>query len=324
MTETSGRLVIQSEELDAEAAGWLAARTNLQRVLFDSDEFGRLLPQADGLVVRTYTRVDRRLLDAAPTLAVIGRAGVGLDNIDLEACAERGIAVVHTPGANSRAVVEYVLALTFDALRPRLFLQESMDLVAWKKLRGELIAPRQLSDLTVGVLGFGRIGSQVARAMTALDADVLYHDVREVEEGDRFGAKPVTLHELAERSDVLTVHVDGRPGNRHLVNADVFGRLKSDVVFINTSRGMVVEPRACAAFMGAHSGATAMLDVHDPEPIEDDSPLWQLPNVHLAPHIAGATATAKRAMSWVVKDVWRVLAGEKPCYAAVDPSSGKG
>jgi phosphoglycerate dehydrogenase-like enzyme len=305
-------LVLQTEDLDAEASAWLGERADLVRVVEGSPAWQELLPRAEGLVVRTYTRVDPGLLGRAESLRVVGRAGVGLDNIDVAACRSRGVRVVHTPGANTQAVVEYVLALMLDGLRPRLFLDRPAgSLAAWQSIRRELTAPRQLSELTLGVVGVGRIGSRVAAVAQSLGMRVIGCDL-----GARPGIEETPLHELCARSDVISVHVDGRASNRGLIGADAFGRMRSDVVFINTSRGFVVEACACAAFMAGHPGACALLDVHEPEPLEAGSPLLGLANVHLSPHIAGATAAAKRAMSWVVRDVWGVLTGHEPAHEA--------
>lgn len=312
-------LVIQTEDLDAEAAAWLGERCNLVRSAADNPDADALLHRAAALVVRTYTNVNAALLDRCPNLKAVGRAGVGLDNIDLDACRDRGVRVVHTPGANTQAVVEYVTALLCDGLRPRLFLDRpTASLDAWQSLRKDLVAPRQIGDLTLGVIGLGRIGSRVAQVGAALGMRVVYCDIEHKDPEFRNAAPPrLALQQICAEADVLTVHVDGRPDNRRFLAADAFGRMKSDVVFINTSRGMVVDETACAEFMINHPAACAMLDVTDPEPFTDTSPLLDIPNVHISPHIAGATAPAKAAMSWVVRDVWKVVQGQQPEHAAV-------
>src|SRR5262249_54873814 len=158
---------------------------------------------------------------------VVGRAGVGVDNVDLAACRARGVVVVNTPEANTRAVVEYVTALLLDALRPRVALDGALGVKEWKAARQALIAPRQLSDLTLGVYGLGKIGSQVARVGGALEMRTIYHDIVEIPVGRRFGARPVPLEQLLQESDVLTVHVDGRHSNRSLIGADALALMKS-------------------------------------------------------------------------------------------------
>lgn len=310
---TGRPLVIQAEHLDAEPAAWLAERCELICCGKDEPGFGELLTRAQGLIVRSYTPVTADLLGAAGELRVVARAGVGLDVIDLVACRARGVRVVYTPGANTQAVVELVLALLLDAVRPRAFLHGPMaDLGAWKQARRELTGVRELGSMTLGILGLGRIGSRVAQVAGALGMPVIYHDVREIPRAERFGADPVPMDELLARSDALTVHVDGDPRNRHLVGRAEFARMRPGVVFLNLSRGFVVDARACAAFMAEHPDACALVDVHDPEPFDGDYPLLGLANVHLTPHIGGATKPASEAMSWVVRDVWRVLLGQEP------------
>lgn len=307
-------LVVQTEELEPAPAAWLAERCELVACPHtDEPRLHDLLRRAHGLIVRTYTRVNAPLLGRAPALRVVGRAGVGLENIDLAECRRRGIRVVHTPGANTRAVVEYATALMLDALRPRVYLDAAPAPAEWHSIRNRCTAPRQLSELTLGLWGFGRIGSAMARVGAALDMRVLYDDLLEIPPAKRSGALPVPAEELLAESDIVSVHVDFRPANRHLVNAEAFARMKNDVVFINTSRGFVVDPAALAAFFAAHPRASAWIDVHDPtEPIAPGYPLLGLPNVRVAPHLASGTITAKTNMSWVVRDIWRVLRGEDP------------
>ncbi|MCC6675873.1 MAG: hypothetical protein IT436_01900 [Phycisphaerales bacterium] len=311
-------LVIQTEDLDASAAAWLAERCEVQRIAPDAlAGAGDRLARASALVVRTYTRVDEALLARAPNLKVVARAGVGLDNVDLEACRRRGVRVVHTPDANGDAVAELVFAMIFDAIRPRVFLDRALPLAEWSTLRRELIAPRELNDMTVGIYGLGRIGKRIARIAGAFRARVLYHDLLDMPEAVRHGATPAGREQILAESDILTVHIDNRPGNRHLFSDAAFSAMRPGVLFINASRGFVVDHDALARFLRKAPGARAMLDVHDPEPFGPGCPLLGLPNAHLSPHIAAATARAHANMSWVVRDVWRVLSGEAPENVAV-------
>lgn len=309
-------LVLQTEELDDAASEWLAERVDLRRCAPDEPGFADLLTNADALVVRTYTIVNEAMLAKAPKLRAVARAGVGLDNIDLRACERRGVRVLNTPDANTQAVVELVVSFALDALRPRLFLDKALPLREWKRVRDDLIAPKQLGDLTVGVLGLGRVGTRVARVFEAFGCRVLYTDLLELRR-ENLRAKATDLDDLLRSSDVLTVHVDERASNRDLIDAGALSRMKPDALLINASRGFVVNPAALAAWLRANPGAQAILDVHEPEPFHSDYPLLGLPNAHLAPHIGAATAQAKRNMSWVVKDLWKVLSGEKPEHAAV-------
>lgn len=310
-------LVVRTEDLDAEAQSWLAERCELvYRPFQDEAGLAEALPQAAGLVVRTYTQVNDKLLDLAPKLKVVGRAGVGLDNIDIEACRRRGVVVVSTPDANSSAVVELVFSELLDAIRPRRYLDRSLEPAAWAKARKELIGAKQIEGMTIGVLGLGRVGSRVARAAAAFGATVLYTDLLDIPAERRWGATPAGIDELLTRSEMLTVHVDGRASNRGLIGRAQFARMRPDVIFINASRGMMVDHAALAEFLKANPAARAILDVHEPEPIAAGNPLLGLANAKLMPHIGAATAKAHANMSWVVRDVWRVLSGERPEFPA--------
>ncbi len=314
-------VVLQTEELEPSAAAWLAERCDFRVVPWNSADFPKALAGAEALVVRTYTTIDRALLDAAPKLKAVGRAGVALDNFDLPACRQRNVRVVHTPDANSSAVVELVTAFMLDAVRPRLFLDKPLAFPEWKALRAELRAERQLAEMTLGILGLGRIGKRVARVAHALGMTTLYNDLLDIPPDQRHGATPVPVGELFEQADILSVHIDPRLSNRRYIASDLLNRLKPNAILINTSRGLVADPLAIAAWLRDQPAAQAIIDVHEPEPIEPNDPLLALPNAHLSPHIGAATAMAHTNMSWVVKDVWRVLAGEEPEFEAVyDPA----
>lgn len=309
-------LVIQTEELDDTCRRWLEERCRVEVCPSEDPRFDALLAEADGLVVRTYTQVNPALLARATKLKVVGRAGVGLDNIDVPACHSRGVTVVSTPDANTRAVIELVTSFLLDALRPRTAVREAMDITTWKKVRRDLLAPRQLADLTLGIVGFGRVGSGLARVGSAMNMRVIYNDLLDIPEERRHGAQPTSKESLFASSDIISVHVDDRAGNRALVSTDLLSHCKDDVIFVNTSRGFVVDTKAIASFLRAHPKAHAVLDVHEPEPFGSDYPLLNVPNARLTPHIGAATATAHRNMSWVVRDVWRVLNGEQPEFPA--------
>lgn len=305
-------LVIVTESLAPEPLAWLRERAEVIEASPGEPAFENAIAQAGALVVRTYTVIDADLLVRGQSLKVIGRAGVALDNFDLPACKERGVTVVHAAGSNASAVAEYVFALIHDALRPRLFLDQAVDMDTWNEIRAEIMAPKQLEELTLGVYGLGRIGKRVARIADAFNMRVVYNDLLEMPEGVRHGAEPVDADTLLAESDILTIHVDDRPANRNLLDAAKFARCKPDVLFLSCARGLIVDAHALADFCKANPDATAICDVHEPEPFDDDYPLLGVDNAHLAPHIAAATELAKTNMSWVVRDVVRVLEGESP------------
>lgn len=308
-------IVVVTEHLADAAARWLAERCEM-RICANDAELPTMLRDADALVVRTNTWVTAELLAQANRLRVVGRAGVGLDNIDREACHERGIAVVHTPEANTQAVVEYVLCVLGDALRPREMLDAPVSDMKWRELRRTVVGYRQMNELTLGVLGLGRIGSRVAQIARAIGMRVLFHDIAEIPHERRHEAELVNPETLFERSDVISIHIDGRAENRSYVDDSFIRRMKPEVIFINTARGFVVDVQALASFLEDYPDAQAMIDVHEPEPFGEEYPLLGLPNAKLYPHLASRTETAVENMSWVVWDVMAVLEGKEPCFRA--------
>jgi phosphoglycerate dehydrogenase-like enzyme len=321
MSKSKKPTVVLTEHLDDEAADWLAERTNLVRVGHeDAAALKAALADAQGLVVRTYTRVDAKLLKMAPRLKVAGRAGVGLDNFDLEACEKRGVRVVYTPDANTQAVVEYVWALILDARRPRKYMESYAAPPLFHDHRKKYVGP-QLNEMVLGIVGMGRIGRRIAEVARAFGIRTLYNDVltrSELKLPDSEPSEFVDKATLWRESDIVTVHVDGRKENRNMIGAAVLKQLKPGALLINTSRGMVIEPAALAGWAKRveSKGGVAVLDVHEPEPPPDDHPLWGIPNVRLLPHLASRTHRAMSNMSWVVRDVVRVLEGKEPLFPA--------
>jgi phosphoglycerate dehydrogenase-like enzyme len=307
---------VVTEHLADEASEWLGSRCEVLHAAVGDPRFIECASQIEALVVRTYTEVDEKLLACLPRLKVVGRAGVGIDNIDVAACRARGVKVVSTPDANTQAVVEYVLCLLCDALRPRLFLDESVPKREWDELRQDVVGLWQMDELVLGILGLGRIGKRVAEVARAIGFTVAYHDIDEIPAGERRGAESVPLTRLFAESDVITVHIDGRAGNRGFVSRELISLMRPDAILINTSRGFVLDTRALADWLRVNPAAAALLDVHDPEPIAEENPLLPLPNAHLAPHLASRTMTAMDNMSWVVRDVVAVLEGREPKWPA--------
>jgi phosphoglycerate dehydrogenase-like enzyme len=309
-------LVVVTEHLAEEASDWLAKRFEVVHAPVTDARFAEVASEVEALVVRTYTKVDAALLAGLPKLKVVGRAGVGIDNIDVAACRARGVQVVSTPDANTQAVVEYVLCLLCDTLRPRLLLDAPVSKPEWDEIRQEVVGLWQMDELVLGILGLGRIGRRVAEVARAIGFTVIYHDLAEIPESARHGAESVTLSRLFAESDVLTIHIDGRPSNRRFVSAELLAQMRPDAILLNTARGCVLDTDALAAWLRENPAGLAYLDVHDPEPFTDESPLLGLPNAHLAPHLASRTMTAMDNMSWVVRDVEAVLAGRAPRFPA--------
>ena len=312
--------VVVTETLDATCADWLAQRVDLRWCkIDDGNPLGDDIAEADALIVRTYTQVNQALLNRAPKLKVVGRAGVALENIDVAACRARGVEVVHSPEANTQAVVEYVTGLMLTHLRELAYIDATTDAEAFHQLRKSL-SGRQVNELTVGILGFGRIGKRIGQVMHVLGANVWACDVLpevELRKAVSYPFEFVSHEQLYAGSDILTIHADGRESNHHLINAEAIAHFKPNQMFINAARGLLVDYHALGDWLGNHPEALAIVDVHDPEPPPVDYSLHNLNNVKLLPHLAARTDTALRNMSWVVKDIWRILNHQPPRYPAL-------
>jgi D-3-phosphoglycerate dehydrogenase len=316
-TMGSRPVVIVTEGSDPRPLEWLRGRAEVLEVKYDDPALPQHLARAHGAVVRTYTKVSEAWLAQAPRLKVVGRGGVGLENIDVAACRRRGVEVVYTPDANTLAVGDFVFGAMIQLLRPFAAVAgETMYPPAeFKQIRGTLRG-RQLNELTLGILGMGRVGRRVGTiAANGFGMRVIYNDVIDVGPLP-FAAQPVAKDALYREADVLSLHVDMRPGNEHLVAAPQLALMKRDAILINTSRGEVLDAAALAEAIRGTRIAGAMIDVYDPEPPAADFPLVGLANVMLTPHMAARTHTAIENMSWVVRDVVEVLEGRAPRYPA--------
>jgi phosphoglycerate dehydrogenase-like enzyme len=309
-------MVVVTEGSDARPLEWLKERARVVEIGAGDAGFFDRLAEATGLLVRTYTKVNAALLDRAPKLKVVGRGGVGLENIDVAECRRRGVEVVYTPDANTLAVGDFVFGYLLQLLRPWEFFRDSVyPPKEFKRIR-DTVRGRQLNELTIGILGMGRVGRRVGHiAANGFGMRVIYNDLLEIS-GLDFPATSVDKPTLYRDADVLSIHVDMRHGNENLVGREQIGMLKPTAVVINTSRGEVLDAGALAEAVRAKKIFAAALDVFSPEPPAGDFPLLGLSNVLLTPHLAARTTTALENMSWVVRDVMAVLEGKAPKYPA--------
>jgi phosphoglycerate dehydrogenase-like enzyme len=310
--------VVVTEGSEAAPLVWLRERTNVVEIGYDDPAFASHLATAEGMVVRTYTRVNDTMLDRAPMLKVVGRGGVGLENIDVAACRRRGVEVVYTPDANTLAVGDFVFGYMLQLLRPWAPCRDTVyDPREFKRLRAE-VRGRQLDELTLGILGMGRVGRRVGHiGANGFGMRVIYNDLLDVLPSQlKFPATPVDKETLYRESDVLSIHVTMLPGNENLVGCGQLALMKPDAIVINTSRGEVLDAAALAEAIRVKKLAGAAIDVFHPEPPGADLPLLGLDNVILTPHLAARTFTAIENMSWVVRDVVGVLEGHVPRYPA--------
>ena len=264
------------------------------------------LGPARALIVRNRTRVDDGLLAAGPRLVAVGRLGVGLDNIDLDACAGRGVSVYPATGANVVAVAEYVIAVMLMMLRGAYRATDEVLAGDWP--RTALIG-REASGKTLGIVGFGAIGRAVAQRATALGVDVAAHDPVLITDDPAWSAPRVrrfdSLGSMLGACDVVTLHVPLTDATRHLVGAAEIAGMKSGACIVNTARGGVLDEAAMAqALASGHLGAAA-LDVFEDEPLPAYSRLAGVPNLYLTPHIAGLTEEANARTGELVASLIR-------------------
>lgn len=262
-----------------------------------------------GLIVRNRTQVNRALLEAAPDLRVVGRLGVGLDNIDMAACADRGVAVKPATGANTLSVAEYVISTTLTLLRGAYGSQAGMIAGDWP--RNALIGS-EASGRTMGLLGFGGIARAVAARARALGMTIAAYDPYLPTDDPAWqGVTRCSIDGLLKCSDVLSIHVPLTDQTRGLIDADALARMKPGAIVINTARGGVVDEPALAEVLRAGRLGGAALDVFEVEPLSAEAgQLFNgIDNLVLTPHIAGVTKEGNiRVSAITVENVRRELA----------------
>jgi glyoxylate reductase len=285
----------------------------------DLDALRRRVAGAAALVADPTVPVDGGLLDAAgPSLRIVANFAVGYDNVDLEACRERGVTFTNTPDVLTNATAELAVALMMAAAR-RLGEAERMlragDWRGWDP--GELLG-RELSESRIGIVGFGRIGRRVAELLSGFGAPLSYWSrTRRPDAEEQLRLEYLELDELLGRSDVVTLHVALTGETRHMIDAPALERFKPGAILVNTARGALVDSAALAQALRAGRLAGAGLDVFENEP-EVPPELLALERPVLVPHIGSATATARNAMATLAaRNVAAVLAGDEPLTAVV-------
>lgn len=307
--------IVISEFMDEEAiaGGLVGYDVHYDPTLVDRpDALAALLGEARGLIVRNRTQVRAGLLAAAPRVKVVGRLGVGLDNIDVEACAGRGIAVFPATGANDASVAEYVVTAALMLLRRAWFATERVAAGQWP--RNDLMG-RELMGKRLGLLGFGAIARETARRAAPFGVTILAHDPYVAADDPAFGAlgaRSVSFEDLLRDSDVLSLHVPLTEATRDLIGASALAAMKPGAVLINAARGGVVDEAALVAALKSGRIGGAALDVFETEPLTGDKAALfaGCPNLILTPHIAGVTEESNVRVSWAtVHAVRRALEG---------------
>jgi len=260
------------------------------------------LPDAEGLIVRSATRVTAELLSRAARLRAVGRAGVGVDNIDVEAATERGILVMNTPGGNAVSVAEHALALLLALARRVPQLSAAVHAGRWEKTGAAGI---ELRGKTLGLVGLGRVGAEVARRARALEMTVLASDPYiSAEAAAELGAELVPFDDLLSRSDFVSLHATLSPATEKIMNRETLARMKRGACLVNTARGELVDEAALAEALRSGHLAGAAVDVFAEEPPQH-SPLLGLPNVVATPHVAGSTEEAQEEVGVLIAQQMR-------------------
>lgn len=275
------------------------------------------LAEADALLVRSGTRVTAELLEAAPRLKVIGRAGAGVDNIDLDAATRRGIVVMNTPGGNTVAACELTMAMMLALARRLPQLSARVKAGEWPK-KGAM--GMELQGKRLGIIGLGRIGSEVARRALAFGMEVVAHDPFVSEERARsLEVRLVTLDELLATSDVISVHAPRSSDTSRLLDAAAFARMKKGVLLINCARGGIIAEADLAEALRTGQVGGCALDVFDKEP-PGDSPLLAFDQVIATPHVGATTREAQASVATqIAHQVAAFLRGEAPRNAVNVP-----
>ena len=296
--------IVITEFMDEAAVDVLRAEFATQYEPTLVDQRAALLGQladVDALIVRNRTKVDVALLDAAPSLKVVGRLGVGLDNIDVDACAARGIGVIPATGANAGAVAEYVIGTAMALLRQAY--TRSAETAAGKWPRTALSNGRELSGKTLGLIGFGGIGQLTARLAQALGVTVIAHDPMFASDAPVWATTNVgcmSIDGLLAAADIVSLHVPLVAQTRNLIDAAALAKMKQASILINTSRGGIVDEAALAQALHAGHLGGAAIDVFTQEPLAASTPLADAPNLILTPHIAGVTEESNTRVSAVI------------------------
>lgn len=287
-------VVLIPDQVDSKAVEVLLRADGLEVRNAGKLERGPLLEQvreADALVIRSGVKIDREVIEAAPRLKAVARAGVGVDNVDLDAATEKGVIVMNTPGGNTIATAEHTFGLMLALAR--FIPQGHASMLAGKWDRKSFVGV-ELRGKTLGIVGFGRIGRALAQRARAFEMTVIAFDPYvDAGTGASLGVEMVDLATLYARSDFISLHAAITPETRGMINAASIAQMKDGVRLLNAARGALIVDADLAAAIQAGKVAGAALDVFEPEPPAPDNPLIGLPGVLHTPHLAASTHDAQ-------------------------------
>jgi len=272
------------------------------------DELIKILPEYDAIIVRSATKVNKRVMENAPKLRVIARAGVGVDNIDLEEATRRGILVVNAPGGNTISATEHTIAMMLALARNIPQANAMLKSGVWNK---KMFLGSELCKKTLGIIGLGRIGAAVARRAQAMEMRIVAYDPYITESrASALGVELLSLDEVLQKADFITVHAPKTSGSKHMLDENAFAKMKDGVRIINCARGGIIDENALCEALKSGKVAGAALDVFENEPVTD-SPLFKLDNIIVTPHLGASTAEAQvNVASDVAHEIVAALKGK--------------
>ena len=263
-----------------------------------------------GLLPLLTDRIDLEVMQAAgKNLKVISNHAVGYDNIDIAAATKLGIPVGNTPGILTDATADFTFSLLLNAARRINEADQYVRSDQWKTWSPALLLGADISGASLGIIGFGRIGQAVARRALGFNMEILFHDPNRSDAMNGLSANPADLDKLLRQSDFISIHTPLTAETHHMIDAAAFNKMKPNAILINTARGSVVDPTALYAALKNHSIQAAALDVTEPEPLPLDSPLLELDNLIICPHIASASNSTRARMSIMAAE--NLIAGLK-------------
>jgi len=312
-------LVLVADPIAEEGLAILRQHARVETVTRDRRALERNLPHAEALVVRSETRVTAAVLESAPELRVIGRAGAGVDTIDVAAATQRGIVVVNAPGGNAVAAAEHTLALLFALVRRIAAADASMKRGQWTR---SAYVGTELSGKTLGLIGLGRVGSEVARRALGLDMRVLVYDPYVPDEhARRIGLQPSELEALLAGSDFVSLHVPLTEATRGILSAARIAQMRPGAYVLNCARAGLVDQAALLAALDDNRLAGAGIDVFSNEPVHVDDPLPRHAKVVATPHLGASTVEAQANVAvQIANEVLAVLEGRPAQFAVNAPS----
>ncbi|MBQ6218612.1 MAG: phosphoglycerate dehydrogenase [Methanosphaera sp.] len=274
------------------------------------EELLETINEYEGIIVRSRTKVTKEVIEKAENLKIIARAGVGVDNIDVNAATDKGIMVVNAPQSTSITVAEHAMGLMLALSRKIAIADASVKAGKWEKSK---FMGMELRNKTLGVIGMGRIGSQVVKRSKAFEMDVIVYDPYITEEAAKeLGVEITTLDDLIQKADVMTIHVPLTPETKGLISKEQLAKMKDHAIILNCARGGIINEADLYEALKERPDMKAGLDVYEEEPLTD-SPLTTLDNVVLTPHIAASTKEAQRDAAIIVaKEVKNVLSNQTP------------